>query len=209
MLRPSRDPIPSEQKLFYRRHSAAELNARYLDTYLCRYGSVLPPHYLRHRPDGSVETVPVPLTHPERCTPSQRGLKVCWIPFLARTVCFCLVDLHRCASWCCAARPTDKARLRGTRLGSARVVLRLCIGSGALDVCLCLTSRGRSTLRQIRPPIIELACFQAARLCKLKGVRLWLVAVLDADLRKKQPRPPIFQLFCLSFLFGWKCCSWW
>eukprot|EP00903_Cladosiphon_okamuranus_P017935 g16503.t1 len=76
----------SDSKLFYRRHSAAELNARYLDTYLCQHGSVLPPHYLRHRPDGSVEKVPIPLTHPDRCSPALRGVKVNSREIRSRTI---------------------------------------------------------------------------------------------------------------------------
>ncbi|CAN0228052.1 unnamed protein product, partial [Scytosiphon promiscuus] len=66
----------SDSKLFYRHYTGAELNARYLDTYLSRHGSVLPPHYLKHRPDGTFEEVPVPLTHPERCPPDFRGVKL-------------------------------------------------------------------------------------------------------------------------------------
>lgn len=66
-----------KQKLFYRRHSSSELNARYLDTYLSQYGSVLPPCYLKHRQDGSgADKVPIPLTHPANCPPNQRGVKV-------------------------------------------------------------------------------------------------------------------------------------
>ncbi|CAM9384022.1 unnamed protein product [Ectocarpus sp. 12 AP-2014] len=67
----------SDSKLFYRRHSSSELNARYLDTYLSQYGSVLPPCYLKHRPDGSgADKFPIPLTHPANCPPNQRGVKV-------------------------------------------------------------------------------------------------------------------------------------
>eukprot|EP00752_Nemacystus_decipiens_P012859 g11385.t1 len=76
----------SDSKLFYRRHSAADLNARYLDTYLSRYGSVLPPYYLNHRPDGSVEKVPVPLTHPHRCSPTLRGVQINSREIRSRTI---------------------------------------------------------------------------------------------------------------------------
>lgn len=64
------------QKMFYRRKSEKELNARYLDTYLSTYDSVLPAHYVRERQDGTVEKVPIPPTRPERCPPALRGVKV-------------------------------------------------------------------------------------------------------------------------------------
>ncbi|CAN0162413.1 unnamed protein product [Ectocarpus sp. 6 AP-2014] len=66
----------ADLKMFYRRKSEKEVNARYLDTYLATYDSVLPPHYLREREDGTVEEVPIPPTHPERCPPSLRGFKL-------------------------------------------------------------------------------------------------------------------------------------
>lgn len=62
--------------MFYRRKSEKELYTRYLDTYLSKYDSVLPPHYLRERADGTVEEVPIPPTHPEKCPPALRGVKV-------------------------------------------------------------------------------------------------------------------------------------
>ena len=64
------------QKLFYRGKSASELHTRYLDTYLSQYGSVLPPHYLVQREDGTVEKVPIPLTDPDNCDPALLGMKV-------------------------------------------------------------------------------------------------------------------------------------
>ncbi|CAN0373488.1 unnamed protein product [Pylaiella littoralis] len=66
----------ADLKLFYRRKSDKELQARYLDTYLSRYGSVLPPHYLRTRDDGTVEKVPIPRTHPDRCPPALRDVQL-------------------------------------------------------------------------------------------------------------------------------------
>lgn len=66
----------ADQKMFYRRKSEKELNARYLDRYLSTYDSVLPAHYLREREDGTVEKVPIPPTHPERCPSALRGVKV-------------------------------------------------------------------------------------------------------------------------------------
>ncbi|CAN0165041.1 unnamed protein product [Ectocarpus sp. 6 AP-2014] len=77
----------SDSKLFYRRHSSSELNARYLDTYLSQYGSVLPPCHLKHRPDGSgADEVPIPLTHPANCPPNQRGVKVSSKEIRGRTI---------------------------------------------------------------------------------------------------------------------------
>lgn len=74
---PGQKQNKTKQKLFYRRHSSSELNARYLDTYLSQYGSVLPPCYLKHRPDGTgADKVPIPLTHPACCPPALRGVKV-------------------------------------------------------------------------------------------------------------------------------------
>ena len=67
---------PTDQKLFYRGRSASELHTRYMDTYLCRYGSVLPPHYLKRRPDGALEKVEIPLTDPDSCHPSDLGKMV-------------------------------------------------------------------------------------------------------------------------------------
>lgn len=64
------------QKLFYRGRSASELHTHYLDTYLCRYGSVLPPHYIKKRPDGTFEKVPIPLTNPDNCDPVNSGKMV-------------------------------------------------------------------------------------------------------------------------------------
>ena len=70
------------QKLFYRGKSASELHTRYLDTYLSRHGSVLPPHFLKHREDGTIEKVPIPLTDPDSCDPALRGVQVCFFFFL-------------------------------------------------------------------------------------------------------------------------------
>eukprot|EP00903_Cladosiphon_okamuranus_P018342 g16874.t1 len=66
----------SDMKLFYRRKTDKDLNARYLDTYLSTYDSVLPPHYLRTREDGTVEEVPIAPTHPHKCPPALRGVKL-------------------------------------------------------------------------------------------------------------------------------------
>eukprot|EP00904_Undaria_pinnatifida_P006489 jgi/Undpi1/2970/HiC_scaffold_14.g06347.m1 len=66
----------ADSKLFFRRKSPAELHRRYLDTYLCQYGSVLPPHYLKRREDESMEKVPIPLTDPGSCEANLRGIKV-------------------------------------------------------------------------------------------------------------------------------------
>lgn len=65
-----------DQSPFFLRKSDKELYTRYLDTYLPKYDSVLPPHYLRARADGTVEEVPIPPTRPEKCPPALRGVKV-------------------------------------------------------------------------------------------------------------------------------------
>ncbi|CAM9351595.1 unnamed protein product, partial [Laminaria digitata] len=76
----------ADSKLFYRGKSASELHTRYLDTYLSQYGSVLPPHYLKQREDGTVEKVPIPLTDPDNCDPALRGVKVCSREIRSRTI---------------------------------------------------------------------------------------------------------------------------
>lgn len=67
-------PVPA-QRVFGRK-SASEVRNHYLDTYLCRHGSVLPPFYLDQRPDGTVERVPIPLTGPEPHDSRLNGVEV-------------------------------------------------------------------------------------------------------------------------------------
>ncbi|CAN0466733.1 unnamed protein product, partial [Ascophyllum nodosum] len=76
----------ADSKLFYRGRSASELHTRYMDTYLCRYGSVLPPHYLKRRPDGALEKVEIPLTDPDSCHPSDLGKMVSSREIRSRTI---------------------------------------------------------------------------------------------------------------------------
>lgn len=65
------------QKVFYRKgKQAGDIYTHYMDTYLCQYGSVLPPHYLNRREDGTVEKVPIPLTDPQMFEPPLRGAMV-------------------------------------------------------------------------------------------------------------------------------------
>ncbi|CAN0178573.1 unnamed protein product [Ascophyllum nodosum] len=76
----------ADSKLFYRGRSASELHTRYMDTYLCRYGSVLPPHYLKRRPDGALEKVEIPLTIRTAVTPSDLGKMVSSREIRSRTI---------------------------------------------------------------------------------------------------------------------------
>lgn len=101
------------QKLFYRRKSASELSSHYLDTYLCRFGSVLPPFYLDHRGDGTVERVPIPPTGPDPHDPKLRGVEVCFMGRLCGSLCvlcrlfpiYPLFTIHACLVLSCLVIP--------------------------------------------------------------------------------------------------------
>lgn len=94
------------QKLFYRHKSASEICAHYLDTYLCRYGSVLPPFYLNHRQDGTMERVPLPPTGPNPHDPRLRGVEVSevcfmWCIFVRFFSLFCILHAFVVCAVCC------------------------------------------------------------------------------------------------------------